>query len=99
LVNICALIYLAPVLVFSFFPPAPNPAPAIMNWACVMVGGVVLLATVYYIIWGRKIYTPPKETVEDYIGRYHVTTASTEKEASGAHVDEIVTVEPRKSDM
>ena len=41
-----------------------------MNWAIVMVGGPIVLATVYYIILGRKSYTPPHETVEDYIVRY-----------------------------
>jgi amino acid transporter len=74
LVNILALIYIVPVFIFSFFPSSPKPVPANMNWAIVMVGGVVLLATIYYIISGRKLYTPPKETIEDYIERYEETT-------------------------
>jgi amino acid transporter len=82
LVNICALVYLAPIFIFTLFPSAPNPTAANMNWACVMVGGVVILATVYYMVWGRKVYSPPKETVEDYIERYQDTTASSEKEVS-----------------
>jgi amino acid transporter len=79
LVNVIALIYLLPIWVFSFFPAGPKPTPANMNWACVMVGGVVIFATVYYIIWGRKFYTPPNETTEDYIERYQATSASSEK--------------------
>jgi peptidoglycan biosynthesis protein MviN/MurJ (putative lipid II flippase) len=67
LFNVCALIYLAPIYVFSFFPPTPNPTPDTMNWGCVMVGGVFIWATVYYIVWGRYTYTPPKETIEDYL--------------------------------
>ena len=81
LVNILALIYLTPILVFSFFPGAPKPTPINMNWAIVMVGGVILLATVYYIIWARKSYTPPTETIEDYMKRY-LETATSEKEES-----------------
>jgi hypothetical protein len=80
LVNILALIYLSPVLVFSFFPSSPKPTPSTMNWAIVMVGGVVLLATIYYIFWGRKLYTPPNETIEDYIQRYEGTTLSEKEE-------------------
>ena len=45
-----------------------------------MVGGVVLLATIYYIIWGRKLYTPPNETIEDYTQRYEGTTLSEKEE-------------------
>jgi hypothetical protein len=53
-----------------------------MNWAVVMVSGPIILATVYYIVWGRKTYTPPNETVEDYIERYQATTTESEKEMS-----------------
>jgi len=81
LINILALIYIIPLFVFSFFPFAPNPTAATMNWACVMVGGTVVLATAYYIVWGRKSYTPPNETIEDYIERFQ-TTSQSEKEPS-----------------
>jgi hypothetical protein len=50
-----------------------------MNWACAMVGGVALLATIYYVIWGRKVYAPPNETIEDFIERYQAVSASSEK--------------------
>jgi hypothetical protein len=82
-VNSIALIYVTPIFVFSFFPSAPNPTAATMNWASAMVGGIALLATFYYIIWSRRTYLPPNETVEDFIGRYEATTASSEKEVSG----------------
>jgi amino acid transporter len=88
LVNIIALIYIATVWVFSFFPPMPNPTASTMNWACVMVGGVVLLATVYYIAFGRKTYAPPEETIEEYIERC-------EREVRGGVVEESVEVEKR----
>jgi amino acid transporter len=75
-INIIALVYIAPIFVFTFFPPVPNPTPDVMNWGCVMVGGVVVLATVYYVIWGRKTYTPPTDTIEDFLERYEETGGS-----------------------
>jgi hypothetical protein len=69
-----------------------------MNWAVLMVGGVALFATIYYIIWGRKQYSPPNETVEDYIQRAQTgaqagdqaRTTSLEKEVSGGVTEERV---------
>jgi hypothetical protein len=91
LVNVVALVYVVPIFIFSFFPSAPKPTPANMNWAALMVGGVALLATIYYIIWGRKQYSPPNETVEDYIQRAQAgaqaEAASSEKEVNGGAVE------------
>jgi hypothetical protein len=85
------LIYIIPVFVFSFFPGTPDPSPINMNWAVVMVGGVALLATVYYIIWGHKTYTPPTETIEDFIERYQAAGSfSDEKEVGSVLVKEVV---------
>jgi hypothetical protein len=84
-----------PFFIFSFFPPSPNPTPANMNWACVMVGGVVVLATIYYIILGRKQYSPPKETIEDYIERSQAAITS-EKEVSGVLAEESVVPEKKE---
>jgi len=82
LVNICALIYITPIFVFSFFPAAPKPTAATMNWAIVMVGGPIVLATVYYFAGGSNKYTPPEGTVDDYIGRYKATWESSDKDLS-----------------
>jgi amino acid transporter len=95
-INILALIYIIPVFIFSFFPPTPNPTAATMNWACVMVGGTVLLATVYYIVWGRKTYTPPSETIEDFMERFQTTSVS-EKETSTVPVEDPVV--PKELDI
>jgi hypothetical protein len=65
-----------------------------MNWGIAMVGGVILLATVYYIIWGRKTYTPPNETIEDYMERYGT---GSENEVSSGVVE--VSVETEKRDL
>jgi hypothetical protein len=50
-----------------------------MNWAVVRVGGSLSFATVYYIIWDRKTYTPPTETIEDFIERYQAAGTSVRK--------------------
>jgi len=81
LVNAIALIYISPIFVFSFFPSTPNPTAATMNWAIAMVGGITLFATIYYIFWGRRTYSPPTEY---FIGLPETTTASSE----GAEGDE-----------
>jgi len=83
LVNIMALVFIIPLFVFSFFPSGPHPTASTMNWAIAMVGGTVLFATVYYVAWGRKFYTPPVQTMEDYIERYRSTaaTSTTDREA------------------
>jgi hypothetical protein len=95
LINTCALIYLLPIFVFSFFPTAPNPTPDTMNWSIVLVGGIIILATAYYIAWGRKQYTPPDETAEDIIERYQATMTTSDNEVSGGVIEESVEAEKR----
>jgi hypothetical protein len=56
-----------PVYVFSFFPPSPNPTTETMNWSCVIYSRIIIVSTVYYVIWAIKTFAPPKETIEDYI--------------------------------
>jgi hypothetical protein len=93
-VNIGALIYTMAVFPFTFWPPVPKPTLDVMNWSCLMYGAVIILATVYYIIHGRKTYTLPQEIIEEFssfdddVGK---------KEASAGHVEEIV--ERGKGDM
>ncbi|KAI1971601.1 hypothetical protein LOZ51_006761 [Ophidiomyces ophidiicola] len=63
-INIAALCYLAPMFVFAFFPPQPNPNAQTMNWAIVMYGFVISFATIYYIFVGRFHYVPPVSLVK-----------------------------------
>jgi amino acid transporter len=63
-VNFAALCFLAPIFVFVFFPLATPVNPTSMNWGIVMYTGVISLATIYYIVWGRKQYTPPAALVK-----------------------------------
>jgi amino acid transporter len=58
-INIASLIFLLPMFAFAFFPLATPVHPATMNWGVLMFGGVVLFATLYYFVLGRKHYVPP----------------------------------------
>ena len=58
-INIAALVFLIPLFVFAFFPLATPVTAQSMNWGCVMFGGIVVLATAYYVVQGRHTYTPP----------------------------------------
>jgi amino acid transporter len=58
-INIGALCFLAPLFVFVFFPLATPVKATTMNWSIVMYGGIIGLATLYYLVWGRKLYIPP----------------------------------------
>ncbi|RMZ70983.1 hypothetical protein GMOD_00008658 [Pyrenophora seminiperda CCB06] len=49
-VNDLALVFLFISFLFSFFPMLPNPTAIDMNWASVMFGAVVIIATVNYFI-------------------------------------------------
>ncbi|KAF7503562.1 hypothetical protein GJ744_003635 [Endocarpon pusillum] len=62
-INIGAILCLLMLFVWSFFPAATPVEPSTMNWGCLIYGSVILFSTVYYLIIGRKVYTPPLEKV------------------------------------
>jgi amino acid transporter len=63
-INIIALCFLCPVFIFIFFPLTTPVVPSTMNWSCLMFGSVILFATTYYVIYGRKHYIPPVSIVK-----------------------------------
>lgn len=63
LINIISLGFLAPMLILSFFPMAPNPTPVTMNWSVLIYGAVILIAFAYYVARGRHQYVGPVEYV------------------------------------
>lgn len=63
-VNIFALCFLALAYVFLFFPAAPNPDPAGMNWGILIYGVVVLFAVGYYFAKARHEYEGPVHYVK-----------------------------------
>lgn len=66
LLNAFAVGYGIIVFIFSFFPPVVNPDAAHMNYACLMTGTIVLGATIYYLLYARKVYTGPIVEVMSY---------------------------------
>lgn len=57
--NGIAVCFLLLVWIFMFFPTAPSPALASMNWSVVIYGAVVVLFTGYYFVKGRTTYNGP----------------------------------------
>ena len=75
--NICALVYLLPLVVFLCFPIGLPVTPANMNWASMMFGAILLFATGYYVLYGRKVYTAPVSLVKR--GKVHYADATNGK--------------------
>jgi choline transport protein len=55
-VNISAMCFLSVAFLFLFFPAAPAPDAASMNWSILIYGVVVLLSFLYYYVKGRHQY-------------------------------------------
>lgn len=58
-INITAICFLCFVFVFLFFPAAPNPTPADMNWGIVIYAAAILFAFGWYVVKGRHEYEGP----------------------------------------
>ncbi|KAL8930817.1 MAG: hypothetical protein Q9208_000358 [Pyrenodesmia sp. 3 TL-2023] len=58
-VNIFAVCFGIVIFVFSFFPTATPVEPTTMNYSVLMLGAVIIFATLYYVIWARKQYVGP----------------------------------------
>ena len=59
MINVLALAFLAVALFWSFWPPESLVTAANMNYNILVFGGVMLIAIVYYLAWGRQRYTGP----------------------------------------
>lgn len=62
-INCAALAYLAVALTFVFFPAAPEPSAASMNWASLMFGNVLIISFVWYFLRAKHEYDGPVEYV------------------------------------
>lgn len=62
-INMIAVVFLAFLLIFCFFPVAPHPKVADMNWACLGYGTVIIFSMVYYVFRARFRYVGPVEYV------------------------------------
>lgn len=62
-INIISVLFLLFLWIFCFFPTAPHPAVADMNWTALGYGVVIIFALVYYVFRGRHVYAGPVEYV------------------------------------
>jgi amino acid transporter len=60
-INVAALCWLLPVLVFTLFPSSVPVTPDGMNWGCLLFGFMVLFASGFYVVRGRGVYVSPRE--------------------------------------
>lgn len=63
-VNALALMFLAPIFVFSFFPLATPIVASTMNWSIVIYSSIIIFATGYYFAFARHVYIPPVALVK-----------------------------------
>ncbi|KAK3049613.1 hypothetical protein LTR09_009034 [Extremus antarcticus] len=57
--NIVSVIFTIPMLFFYVWPLSYPVTPENMNWAIAMFGGVLVIASVYYVVRARKEYIGP----------------------------------------
>lgn len=58
-INLAAMVFLLPIFVFAFFPLTSTVDVQTMNWSVVMYVGLIVLASVYYVVRGRHHFVPP----------------------------------------
>ncbi len=63
-VETIAILFLAVVWVFTFFPLTREVTVQTMNWSSVIFSSVVVVALTYYYAYARKIYTGPVALVK-----------------------------------
>ena len=67
-INSVALAYLALALFWSFWPPEAAVTAKDMNYNVLVFGGVMLVAVLYYVIWGKATYSGPVVEVDGSTG-------------------------------
>ncbi|KAK3672944.1 hypothetical protein LTR78_007054 [Recurvomyces mirabilis] len=55
-----------PVFFFLLWPLSNHPDAVSMNWAIAMNGGIMVIASAWYVVRGRTLYQPPVSKVKDY---------------------------------
>ncbi|KAL4918719.1 amino acid permease family protein [Aspergillus aurantiobrunneus] len=67
LVNWTSIIYCAITTVFFFFPGAPDPAPADMNYAIAVFGVMLVVALGFWVLQGHRTYLRTEDAVAQMI--------------------------------
>ena len=65
--NGFSLMFLVFSFIFAFFPGSPNPTVEMMNWACLIYGGVLVFAIIHYYVKARYVYDGPVEYVRKLV--------------------------------
>ncbi|KAK0217626.1 amino acid/polyamine transporter I [Armillaria nabsnona] len=60
-----ASIFMIFMIVVLFFPTTPGPVAQDMNYSSVVVGGTIILASIYYFVSGQFWFTGPVTTLQD----------------------------------
>ncbi|SJL15718.1 related to UGA4-GABA permease-also involved in delta-aminolevulinate transport [Armillaria ostoyae] len=60
-----ASVFMIFMIVVLFFPTTPGPVAQDMNYSSVVVGGTIILASMYYFVSGQFWFTGPVTTVQD----------------------------------
>ncbi|PWY76979.1 GABA transporter [Aspergillus heteromorphus CBS 117.55] len=63
-VNAFSVAYLFIGVFFSFWPDVVDPTINTMNWAVVGTAGTCCISSIYYFVWGHRIYTGPIVEIE-----------------------------------
>lgn len=58
-INIGALTILTPLIFFLTWPLSTPVTAETMNWSSIMLAGVFIISTIYYVVQGRKEFTGP----------------------------------------
>ena len=69
-INAYACVYMVAMIFFSLWPPSQPVDAENMNYSCLVTGAVVIFATVYYWVRGRKEYTGPVVEVRSGASSY-----------------------------
>jgi len=62
-VNIFSILFLLLIFIMCFFPPAPHPDAASMNWSILIYGGVIIFSLLWFVVKARHVYVGPVEYV------------------------------------
>jgi amino acid transporter len=63
--NAYACVYMIFVIFWSVWPPATPVFANTMNYSIVVTGGVIILSSIWYVVWGNRDYKGPINELEE----------------------------------
>ncbi|KAI9497735.1 amino acid/polyamine transporter I [Zychaea mexicana] len=64
-INIIAIAWIAFFCVILCIPTVSPVAPETMNWACLMIGAIVIFSLAFWFLGGRRTYKGPMQTLAE----------------------------------